>query len=100
MATNDGYSPYPLGITASEATTAILKAHNFEDSINAVLTAHGFHNVDLQLGEMEDNINIKSEFNSDPTAPVNPNAGDTWTDPDGVSYTAYTDGTNPVWLEA
>lgn len=28
MATNDGFSPYPIGLTAAESVAAILRAHN------------------------------------------------------------------------
>jgi hypothetical protein len=28
MATNDGYAPYPLGLTAVQAVTAITRSHN------------------------------------------------------------------------
>jgi len=30
MATNDGYSPYPLGLTAAQATAAIKRAFNLD----------------------------------------------------------------------
>lgn len=33
MATNDGYSPYPIGLTAAEATGAIRRAFNLSTEL-------------------------------------------------------------------
>jgi len=33
MATNDGYSPYPLGLTAQQAKDAITRAHNLSTEL-------------------------------------------------------------------
>lgn len=33
MATNDGYSPYPIGLTAAEATNAIRRAYNLSTEL-------------------------------------------------------------------
>jgi hypothetical protein len=33
MATNDGYSPYPIGLTAAEATAAIKRAFNLDTEL-------------------------------------------------------------------
>lgn len=33
MATNDGYSPYPIGLTAAESVAAIKRAHNLSTEL-------------------------------------------------------------------
>jgi hypothetical protein len=34
MATNDGYQPYPIGLTASQATNAIKRAHDLDEELS------------------------------------------------------------------
>ncbi len=93
MATNDGYSPYPLGLTAGEAVTAILKAHNLEASIDSILDAYG-------IGNLGEELNDKINFVESATIPTDAKAGTIWRDIDSnVLHIAYTDDVELVWFE-
>lgn len=75
MATNDGYSPYPIGLTASQTVEAINRAYNLSDG-DFVKYVEGVQ------------------------APTSPKMGDIWNNTAlNRMYRAYTDGTNTVWLE-
>jgi len=65
MATNDGYSPYPLGLTASQATEAITRAYNLSTELNSYvkitqsavapapsITKNGDHWVNTTTGKL------------------------------------------------
>jgi hypothetical protein len=75
MATNDGYSPYPIGLTASQTVEAIMRAYNLSDG-DFVKYVEGL------------------------TAPTSPKMGDIWNNlSENKAYRAYVDGSDVVWLE-
>lgn len=79
MATNDGYSPYPLGLTAAEATSAIRRAFNMDTEL---------------LGYVR--------YKSSVTAPsvLNTKDGDLWLNATTQKlYRASVDGTVLIWFE-
>jgi hypothetical protein len=75
MATNDGYSPYPTGLTAAEIVTALGKASNLADGAFV-------------------------QFTEAATAPLTPENGDKWHNTTtGLTYVAFVEGATTVWLE-
>jgi hypothetical protein len=77
MATNDGYSPYPLGLTAVQAVTAITRAHNLSTELQGYVT-----------------------YTSSATPPVAAKTGDLWLNStSGKLYRASFESTVLVWLE-
>lgn len=41
MATNDGYSPYPIGLTAVESVSAINRAFNLDEELRGNTNGYG-----------------------------------------------------------
>lgn len=79
MATNDGYSPYPIGLTASESVAAITRAFNLDTEL---------------LGYVR--------FATSASAPLiaNTKTGDIWENTvDGKTYRASVDGATLIWFE-
>jgi|WetSurMetagenome_2_1015567.scaffolds.fasta_scaffold829379_2 hypothetical protein len=79
MATNDGYSPYPLGLTAADATAAIRRAYNLNTEF---------------LGYVR--------YKESDVAPIvsTVKQGDIWYNTTTKSiYRAYIEGTTLLWLE-
>ena len=79
MATNDGFSPYPIGLTAAQSVAAILRAHNFDGEIAGLVA-----------------------FTDSDTAPLvaNTKTGDIWQyTTQGKLYRGWVDGTDLLWFE-
>ena len=77
MATNDGYSPYPLGLTAVQAVDAITRAHNLSTEL---------------LGYVK--------YTTGVTPPTGSKPGDIWLNSTtGKLYRAMVESTVLVWLE-
>jgi hypothetical protein len=75
MATNDGYSPYPTGLTAAEIVTALGKASNLADGAFV-------------------------QFTEASTAPPTPKNGDKWRNTTlNLTYIAFVESGTAVWLE-
>jgi hypothetical protein len=75
MATNDGYSPYPTGLTAAEIVTALDRASNLADGTFV-------------------------QFTEAATAPTTPKNGDKWRNTTlNLTYVAFVEGVTYVWLE-
>lgn len=75
MANADGYTPYPINLTATQTVAAIMRAHNLEDSlVNYVQTHAG------------------TSF------PVSPNNNDLY-NKDDVLYRASVDAGISLWIE-
>lgn len=75
MATLDGYSPYPIELTAEQSVYAIKRAWNLDSElINYIYRTIGS------------------------TAPAKPSFGDYWTNEDKV-FRAYVEGANVIWIE-
>lgn len=75
MATNDGYSPYPIGLTASQTVEALNRAYNLSDG-DFVKYVEGM------------------------TPPTSPKMGDSWYNTSTYKiYRAYVHNTSIVWLE-
>ena len=83
MATNDGYSPYPLGLTALDAKNAIIRASNLSTELLNYVGTSGSNTV--------------------PTLASGIKANDVWENTaDGVVYRAYIDTVGTpvlVWFE-
>lgn len=78
MATNDGYAPYPLGLTASEAVTAITRAFN----MSTELENYQYYYTQSAL----------------PTTVIR--SGDLWRDEDSNKvYMSTLEGSATIWLE-
>ena len=75
MATLDGYSPYPVSLTAEQTVYAIKRAFALDDEL-----------VNYVRRTIDDNV---------PNAPI---AGDFFTDNDKC-YRAYVEGANYLWVE-
>lgn len=75
MATLDGYSPYPVALTAEETVYAINRAFNLDDE----LTDYVLRTIDTEI----------------PDSAV---ACDIFTDNERV-FRAYVEGTNYLWIE-
>lgn len=79
MATNDGYSPYPIGLTASETVEAIKRAHNIDNDLAGYV---GY-----------------SESASTPSI-TNVKSGDLWRNTNtNKLFRAYVESDVLVWLE-
>lgn len=79
MATNDGYSPYPIGLTAAQAVAAIKRAYN----------------LNTELGEY-----VKYKESSIAPELVNTKNGDLWYNTSTLSlYRAYIEDTTLLWFE-
>ena len=77
MATNDGYSPYPLGLTAVQAVEAITRAFNLDTELD----------------------NYVSYIEST-TPPTDAKSGDFWLNTNtGKIYRGHFESTVLVWLE-
>jgi hypothetical protein len=79
MATNDGYSPYPLGLTAADASAAIRRAYNLNNEF---------------IGYVR--------YKESEVAPIisSVKQGDIWYNITTKSiYRAYIEGTTLLWLE-
>ncbi len=79
MATNDGYSPYPIGLTAAQTVEAINRAYNLDDEINNA-----------------------SGFTSGPTQPAieSSKTGDLWFNTNLFRlFRAYVEDTTLLWFE-
>jgi len=77
MATNDGYSPYTLGMTAAEAATAITRAANLSTELLGYVGYTGAA--------------------TPPTIAGGANDGDVWYDSaNGLFYRAQIDVVNPA----
>ena len=75
MATNDVYSPYPIGLTAAQTVEAILRAYNLTDGDFA-------------------------KYQESATAPTVTKPGDIWYNTTlSTIYMAYVSGTTTVWIE-
>lgn len=79
MATNDGYSPYPIGLTAAEAVAAIKRAHNLYIELSVY---NGFRQ------------------SATPPAILTIKNGDLWFNTTTeILYRANIDGTTLLWFE-
>jgi len=77
MATNDGYAPYQLGITAAEVQTALNNA--------------------LVLNNTLLNYQAYFETTTPPTIAMGVKENDTWHDiTNGIFYRVYIDNSNPA----
>ena len=75
MATLDGYSPYPVNLTAEKTVAAIRRAFNLDEEFEGYIKR-----------TVED------------TPPSNPLFGDFYTDGD-KKYEAHVEGSNVLWIE-
>lgn len=77
MATNDGYSPYPLGLTAVQAVEAINRAYNLSTELGGYVV-----------------------YQEGTTAPTTAKSGDLWLNSStGKLFRASFESTVLVWLE-
>lgn len=77
MATNDGYSPYPLGLTAVQAVEAITRAYNLDTELGGYVV-----------------------FSEGTTHPTDSKTGDLWLNSStGKLYRANVESSVLVWLE-
>lgn len=77
MATNDGYSPYPLGLTALQTVTAITRAFNLDTELQGYVV-----------------------YSEGATSPTTAKSGDLWLNTStGKLYRAHFESTVLVWLE-
>lgn len=79
MATNDGYSPYPIGLTAAESVAAIRRAFNLSTELLGYVRYAGA---------------------TTPPTILNTKNGDIWLNSTTDKlYRAYIDGTTLIWFE-
>jgi len=79
MATNDGYSPYPIGLTAAESVAALKRAHNLGTEF---------------LGY------VRYKESTTPPTVLDTKQGDLWYNTSsGTLFRAYLEGTTLLWFE-
>lgn len=65
MATQDGYSPYPIGLSAADSVTAIRRAHNLLDTLKSYCeiipaeSAPTYEDIENQCSYWYDTLNNK-----------------------------------------
>jgi len=81
MATNDGFSPYPIGLTAAQSVAAILAAHNLSSTLGGYVKFTSDTDANIPLVGVTKTGDI---FESTDT---------------GKTYRGWVDGATLIWFE-